>query len=54
MKLQKHLSRKAKGKTYFKWVVVLPSKKIEKLGWEEGEELRAEASKGNLIIKKSE
>ncbi len=39
MKLQRQQGRKYKGKTYDKWVVVIPKEDIEKLGWSEGEEL---------------
>lgn len=50
MKLQKHFSRKVKGKEYSKWVVVLPPKMVEKLKWKEGEELESEIFHGGLII----
>ena len=39
MKLQKQKARKYKGKTIFKYIIVIPPKDIENLGWEEGIEL---------------
>jgi len=52
MRLQKHASRKTGNKEYAKWVVVLPQEEIEKLGWKEGEELRAEAKEDSLSLRK--
>jgi bifunctional DNA-binding transcriptional regulator/antitoxin component of YhaV-PrlF toxin-antitoxin module len=54
MKLQKQVSRKVKGKEYSKWVLVLPSSIIKKLGWKEGAELNARAEKKKMIIQKNE
>ncbi|MDD2665385.1 MAG: AbrB/MazE/SpoVT family DNA-binding domain-containing protein [Methanocellales archaeon] len=51
MQLQRQLSRKHKGKEYPKYTVVIPPKKIEKLGWMEGQELSSEANGGRLIIR---
>lgn len=54
MKLQKHSSRKAKkGEDYFKWEIILPKDAVEKSGFHEGDELEAEAKKGEIKIKKS-
>jgi hypothetical protein len=53
MKLQKHGSRKVKGKEYFKWTVVIPNEQLEKLRWHEGEELVAETKGDQLILKKN-
>ncbi len=39
MKLQKHRAGKYKGKTIYKWTIVISPKDIEELGWKEGEEL---------------
>lgn len=50
MKLQKQLSRRVDNKEYPKYVVTIPPKDIEKVGWREGEELRAEIQDGKLII----
>lgn len=53
MKLQKHLSRKAKsGENYYKYEVVLPENIIEKAGFEEGDELEAEAKKGEIRMRR--
>lgn len=53
VKLQKHPSRRSKdGEHYFKWEVILPKDKVEKAGFKEGEELKAEAKKGEIRLKK--
>lgn len=53
MKLQKHNSRKAKkGEDYFKWEVILPKDAVEKADFKEGDELEAEAKKGEIKLKK--
>ncbi len=51
MKLQKQLSRRYGGKSYPKWVLVLPPKTVEKLSWDEGLRLEAEVIGRRLIIK---
>ncbi|MEK6824697.1 MAG: hypothetical protein AABX12_03865 [Nanoarchaeota archaeon] len=53
MKLQKRLGRKYKNKDYHKWVVVLPSDEIITAGFKEGDELKALASEGKIIITKN-
>lgn len=50
MRLQKHYARTVKGKDYSKWVVVIPPKMIEDLGWKEGEELEPKTFHGGLIL----
>lgn len=52
MRLQKQLSRKIDSKEYAKYVIVVKSKHIEKLGWKEGQELEAEVKGDKLIIEK--
>ena len=52
MYLQKQLSKKIGDKEYAKWVIVVPPKIVEKLGWEAGEELEAEIKKDKLVIEK--
>lgn len=47
MKLQKHKAREYKGKSIYKWTIVIPPKDIETLGWKEGIEL-----KGTIIKEK--
>jgi len=39
VRLQRQLSRKVGRKQYAKWVITLPPKIIEKIGWRAGEEL---------------
>ena len=51
MKLQKHKTRK--DKDYHKYVVVIPEEKVEVSGFKEGDELKAEATKGKIILKKT-
>lgn len=50
MKLQKQLSRKAKGKSYPKYVMTIPPKDIEELGWRKGMELEVCIGDNKLII----
>ncbi len=50
MKLQKQLSRKVDGKAYPKYVVTIPPKDIDKLGWTEGTELRIAIKDGKAIL----
>lgn len=50
MKLQKRLGRKHKGKEYYKYEVDIPTKDIEQLGWEGGEELKREIKGKKLIL----
>ncbi len=52
MKLQKQLSRKSKDKTYSKYVVVIPPKEIENLGWKEGEELKIIKKDKSLVLQR--
>lgn len=51
VKLQKQLSRRYSGKEYPKWVLVLPPKIVERLGWTEGLELQAEVAGRDLRIR---
>ena len=53
MKLQKQLSRKVEGKTYPKYVVTIPPKCVEELGWKEGEQLTENIIKGKLVIRRA-
>jgi len=50
MKLQKHPTKK--GTNYFKWEVIIPSEKVEEAGFKEGDELEADAKKGEIKLKK--
>lgn len=50
MKLQKQLSRKVGDKEYPKYMVVIPPKKVEELGWKEGTELEPKVNGEKLTI----
>ena len=52
MKLQKQLSRKVGNKEYPKWVVIVPPKQIDTLGWNEGEYLESEVRDQELVVRK--
>ncbi len=51
MKLQKHYTRK--GKLYPKYEVVLPKDAVDKAGFKAGDELKADAKKGEITLKKN-
>lgn len=50
VKLQKQLSRKLKGKNYPKYVMTIPPKDVEELGWQKGTELEVHVKNNKLII----
>lgn len=50
MKLQKHKTRK--DKNYYKYVVVIPEDIIKDSGFKEGDELSAEAKKGEIKLRR--
>jgi len=50
MKLQKQLSKIVGKKRYYKYVIVLPSKIIKKLGFKAGEELKADVKGDKLVV----
>jgi len=50
MRLQKHLSRKAGNKTYYKHVIVIPSKLVEALNWKDEQELKGSVKNKKLVI----
>ncbi len=54
MKVQKQLSDKRGNKTYYKYVIVLPTDIIEKANFKEGEELDVKVENGEVKIKKKE
>lgn len=54
MKLQKHSSKKKGEKDYPKYVVVIPRKIVEDADFKEGDELKAEAKKGEVRLRKNE
>ena len=52
MKLQKHISRKAKSEeNYFKYELIIPKEVVEKSGFKEGDELEAKARKGEIRVR---
>ena len=52
MKLQKQLSRRVGDKEYPKWVITIPPKQVQSLGWEEGEYLESEVNSQELIVRR--
>jgi len=52
MQLQKQSSRIYKGKEYPKYLIVVPPKDVEKLGWTEKDELESIIEEGRLIVGK--
>ena len=53
VKLQKRFNRRVGDKEYSKWVVVLPSNEVSRLGWKEGVELEASRTKNGTLELKS-
>ena len=53
MKLQKEKSRNYKGKTYYKYKVNIHYKTISEAGFKVGDELKAEAEKDKIVLKKA-
>jgi len=51
MRLQKQLSRQVEGKKYPKYVVTIPPKYIEQLGWKEGIELEVDVKENKVILR---
>lgn len=52
MRLQKQKTRQINEKEYFRWMVVIPPKKVKELGWKEGMELEARTKKGRLVLRR--
>jgi len=52
MKIQKQLSKKRNKKEYYRYVVNIPKEILEKSGFKEGDELKAEAKKGEIKLKR--
>lgn len=53
VKLQKRFNRRVGDKEYSKWVVVLPSDDVSRLGWKEGIDLEASRTKNGTLELKS-
>ena len=51
MKIQKQLSKKRDKKEYYRYVINIPSEIISSAGFKEGDELEAEAKKGEIKLK---
>ncbi|MBA7685448.1 hypothetical protein ES703_93873 [subsurface metagenome] len=52
MKILKEKSREYNGKPYYKHKINLPEELLKKSGFKEGDELEAEAKKGEVRLKK--
>ena len=52
MKIEKVKSREYKNKEYFKYRLVIPKKVIKKAGFKAGTELKPEAKKGEIKLRK--
>ena len=52
MRLIHQKSRDYKGKSYYKFLIVIPSKIVKALGWKGGEDLEAEVKGDKLVIEK--
>jgi len=51
MKLQKRFLRNYNNKDYFKYMINIPPEIVEEAGFKEGDELVAEAKKGEIRIR---
>lgn len=54
MRLQKQLSRKVGNKEYAKWIITIPPKQVQALGWNEGEFLESEVNSRELVIRRED
>lgn len=54
MKIQKQLSKKRDKKKYYRYVINIPSEILKKAGFKEGDELNAEAKKGEIRLGKGD
>ena len=52
MKVLKEKSREYNGKSYFKYKINLPEEKLREAEFKNGDELQAEAKKGEIRLKK--
>lgn len=52
MKIQKQLSKKRDKKEYYRYVINLPSELLQESGFREGDELEAEAKKGEIKLRR--
>lgn len=54
MRIISQKSREYGEKSYFKHLIVLPSKILEKLGWKAGDKLIATTKRDKLVVKKEQ
>ena len=52
MRLIKQKGRDYGTKEYFKFLVIIPNKLIQRLGWKGGEDLEVDVKDNKLLIKK--
>ena len=52
MKIQRQITDKRGNKKYYKYVVVIPEKIIQKARFKEGDELMAKVKKGEIKLRK--
>jgi len=52
MKLQKRLSRIYKDKKYYKYILGIPEKEVDKAKFKEGEEFQLISKEGEIKIRK--
>lgn len=52
MRIQKQLSKKRDKKEYYRYVINLPSELLQESGFHEGDELEAEAKKGEIKLRR--
>ena len=50
MKLLCQKSKKVGDKTYHRWIINIPPKDIEKLGWKAGDELEGKITERGYLI----
>ncbi len=53
MKIQKQLSKKRDKKEYYRYVINIPKEVLETASFKEGDELKAEAKKGEIKLRKN-
>jgi bifunctional DNA-binding transcriptional regulator/antitoxin component of YhaV-PrlF toxin-antitoxin module len=52
MKILKEKSREYNGKAYYKYKINIPEEILKKSGLKEGDELQAEAKKGEIRVRR--
>lgn len=53
LRLQKQRTRVVDGKNYYKWIVTIPPKAVEELGWEEGVRLNVKVKRNRLVLRRA-